>query len=146
MTAEYKGKQYKQVNLTRLLPFLTKKEYISVSYLNSEGEFREIGVIKCIDELATEQMKLVDTFLEFKYYMPEITKITSAKENSGGHLFVDVETSAGKKRLCIRDWYSNFRMLNKETLYIVDADGNKYFAPDISKLDRKSKAFIDLFV
>lgn len=146
LTAVYQGKAYKKVNLTRLIPFITINEYISLTYENDEKEFREIGVIKDINEMSDNQRSIVDEFLSFKYYMPEITRIYSIKDNMRGFIFVDVDTTSGHKILCIRDWYSNFRMLNKNMLYVVDADGNKYFAPDVNKLDRKSLANIEMFV
>lgn len=146
MTVEYKGNTYKKVNLTRLIPFVSKNEYISLTYENDEKEFREIGVIRDIAELEESQRELVHEFLEYKYYMPEITKIYSIKDNMRGFIFVDVETTSGRKTLCVRDWYTNFRMLTKKLLYVVDADGNKYFTPDVEKLDKKSLANVEMFV
>lgn len=146
MTLKLGETKYNKVNLTRLIPFVSKEEYISVSYENEEKEFREIGVIRDIKELSEGQRQLVDEFLEFKYYMPEITKIHSIKDNRRGYIFVDVETTSGRKTLCIGDWYSNFKMLTKTKLYVVDVDGNKYYTPDIYKLDKKSLARIEMFV
>lgn len=146
MTLVYKGNTYPMVKLTRLIPFITKDEYISVSYETEEMEFREIGVIKDLKVLERSQSNLINEYLEFKYYMPEITKIHSIKDNRRGYIFVDVETTSGRKTLCIGDWYSNFKMLSKEKLYVVDVDGNKYFAPNIYNLDKKSLAQIELFI
>lgn len=146
MTLEYNGKTYHKVNLTRLIPFVTKTQYISVSYENSESEFREIGVIKDIAEMEEKQEELVNGFLQFKYYMPEITKIFSIKENQMGYIFVKIDCTSGKKTLCVGDWYSNFKMLTKDYLYIVDSDGNKYFCPDIHKLDKKSISAIEMYM
>lgn len=137
---------YSKVNLTRLLPFITKTEYISVSYEDSEEQFHEVGVIKDINELKGKQFEIADNFLKFKYYMPEITRIHSIRDNMRGYIFVKVDTSAGKKTLCIRDWYSNFKLISPTELYVVDADGNKYICSDIRKLDRKSKNNIDMFI
>ena len=77
--------------------------------------------------------------------MPEITKIISIKENMGGAIFVKAKTTAGLKTLCIKDWYSNFRLLDGNYLYVLDADGNKYFCKDVTKLDRKSINMLELF-
>lgn len=137
---------YSKVNLTRLLPFKTKTEYISVSYEDDEEQFHEIGVIRDINELQGEQFEIADNFLKFKYYMPEITRIYSIRDNMRGYIFVKVDTNAGKKTLCIRDWYSNFKLISPTELYVVDADGNKYTCPDIRSLDKKSKNNIDMFV
>lgn len=146
ISIDYDGETYFNVRLTRLIPFFSKTTYISVAYDNDDNEFREIGVIKDMAELSEEQFKLLDEYLEYKYYMPEITKVYSIKDNSRGFIFVDIMTTSGRKTICVRDWYSNFRMLSDKLLYAVDVDGNKYFCPDIEKLDRKSLTTIEIFV
>ncbi len=143
---EYDGKKYFNVRLTRLIPFYSKTTYISVAYDNEDREFKEIGVIKDMKELPKEQYNLLDEYLEYKYFMPEIIKIHSIKDNNRGFIFVDLETKSGRKTVCIRDWYSNFRLLTDEYLYAMDVDGNKYFCPDITKLDKKSLQALELFI
>ncbi len=145
LTLDYDGKVYRKVNPTRLVPFVSKTTYISLSYENEEKEFREIGVIKDMKELSKEQYKLLDDYLEYKYYMPEITKVYSIKDNMHGAIFVKADTTSGQKTICIRDWYQNFRMITYDYLYVNDADGNKYFCPNIHKLDKKSRLVLEMF-
>lgn len=145
LTLNYEGKEYNKVNPTRLLPFLSKTTYISISYENDEKEFREVGVIKDINELPKEQFDLIDTFLEYKYHMPEITKVYNIKDNMRGAIFVKADTTSGKKTICVRDWYQNFRILGGNYLYVNDADGNKYYCPDVFELDKKSQTVLEMF-
>lgn len=142
----YEGNEYFNVRLTRLTPLYSKTTYISVAYDNDEMEFKEIGVIKDMRELSDEQYKLVNDYLEYKYFMPEITKIHSIKDNNRGFIFVDFETKSGRKTVCIRDWFSNFRLLTDCYLYANDVDGNKYYCPDINKLNKKSLQVLQLFI
>ncbi len=146
ISLKYDGNEYFNVRLTRLVPFYSKTTYISVAYDNEDREFKEIGVIKDMKELSPEQYELVNSYLEYKYYMPEITKVYSIKDNSRGFIFVDIDTTAGRKTICIRDWYSNFRLLTDKYLYASDVDGNKYFCDDISKLDKKSLAVLEIYI
>lgn len=146
ISLKYKNEDYFNVRLTRLVPFFSKTTYISVAYDNKENEFVELGVIKDMSELPKDQFEMLDQYLEYKYYMPEIKKIFSIKDNNRGFIFVDIETSSGRKTICVRDWYSNFRMLSESLLYAVDVDGNKYFCPDIEKLDKKSLQILEIFV
>lgn len=146
LSLEYGDKKYSKVNLTRLIPYYSKTTYISVSYEDEEKNFKEIGIIEDIKELSTEQRDLVHGYLEFKYYMPEITKVYSIKDNNRGYLFVKVDSTSGKKTLAIRDWYTNFKLLSDKMLYVVDTDGNKYFSPDVYKLDQKSLNQIEMFI
>lgn len=146
MSLEFNSETYFNVRLTRLIPFYSKTTYISVAYENDEREFKEIGVIHDMKELSEEQYKLLDEYLEYKYYMPEIKKVFSIKDNSRGFIFVDVETTSGRKTLCIRDWYSNFRLLTEKFLYAQDVDGNKYFCEDVNSLDKKSLAILEIYI
>ena len=145
LTVVYDGREYKRVDPTRLIPFYSKTEYISLSYENEEKEFREIGVIRNMNELSGQQYDLLDKYLEYKYYMPEITKIYSIRDNMRGSIFVKADTTSGEKTICVRDWYQNFRMLSSEYLYVNDADGNKYFCKDINRLDKRSRGILEMF-
>ncbi len=146
ISLEYNGETFFNVRLTRLIPFYSKTTYISVAYDNEDREFKEIGVIKDMKDMNKEQYELLDEYLEYKYFMPEIKKVHSIKDNNRGFIFVDLETNAGRKTICIRDWYSNFRLLTDTYLYANDVDGNKYFCPDVTKLDKKSLAALELFI
>lgn len=142
----YEDKTYERVNLTRLLPFQSDHTYISVSYEDEEKNFREIGIIQNVNNLPEKEQHTVKEYLAFKYYMPEITKIHSIKDNNRGYIFVKAETSSGPKTIAVRDWYVNFKMLSDRMLYVVDVDGNKYYISDIQRLDKKSLYQIELFV
>lgn len=146
LTLEYNGQTYRRVNLTRLVPFDQKTKFISVNYENADREFTEIGVIRDMAELDREQYETANGFLEYKYYMPLITKIRSVKENVRGTLIVKAETSAGSKDICIRDWYRNFKLIGGRYLYVCDVDGNKYYCDDVEKrLDSSSITAISMF-
>ncbi len=146
LTLDFEGKTYHKVSLTRLIPFYSDDTFVSVSYKIDETEFREIGVIKDIRELSKEQFELVDRWLRFKYYAPTVTRIHSIKDNRMGYLFVDADTTSGRKTICINDWFSNFRMISKKMLSILDVDGNRYYIPDVNALDKKSLSKVELFV
>lgn len=144
--AEYEGKSYEEVSLTRLQPFYCLDAYISVSFRNNEEEWIEIGVIRDLKEMSGEQRQLCEDYLNFRYYIPVITKIHSIRDNRMGYLFVDADTTAGRKKIAINDWWTNFRINNSGILTVTDSDGNKYQIPDLNKLDRKSNKKLELFV
>ena len=86
MTLEYEGRIYTRISPTRLIPFYSKTTYISLAFENEDNEFEEIGVIKDMAELDKEQYEILDKYLEYKYYMPKITKVYSIKDNMRGYL------------------------------------------------------------
>lgn len=144
--AEYEGNRYEEVSLTRLQPFYCLDTYISVAFKNNEEEWIEIGVIKDLKEMTEEQKKLCVDYLNFRYYVPLITKVYSIRDNRMGYLFVDAETTAGRKRIAVNDWWTNFRLNTSGILTVTDSDGNKYQIPDLTKLDGSSNRKLELFV
>lgn len=143
---DYEGKTYAEISLTRLQPFYCLDTYISVAFRNNDEEWIEIGVIKDLKEMNEEQRKLCMSYLDFRYYIPLITKVYSIRDNRMGYLFVDAETTAGRKRIAVNDWWTNFRINSSGILTVTDADGNKYQIPDLEKIDKKSYKKLELFV
>ncbi|MBD5115203.1 MAG: DUF1854 domain-containing protein [Ruminococcaceae bacterium] len=143
---EYQGNTYEEISLTRLQPFFCLDTYISVAFRNDEEEWIEIGIIKDLKDMNEEQRQLCTDYLNFRYYIPIITKIYSIKDNRMGYLFVDAETTAGHKKIAVNDWWTNFRINNSGILTVTDSDGNKYQIPDLDRIDRSSYRKLELFV
>lgn len=146
LSLDYDGKHYDRVTLTRLVPFESDEEYISVSFRKGEDEWREIGVLRALSLLTQAQAKTARDYLAYKYYIPEITKIRKITDNRMGYLFLDAETSAGSKKIAVNDWWHNFRFIHGNMLSLTDADGNRYRISDLSKFDRASYAKLELFI
>ena len=145
LSLNYDGREYPRIDATRLMPFYSKTTYISLCYENEEKELREAGVIKDMADLDSEQYRVLEEYLSYKYYMPEITKVYNIRDNMQGSIFVKTDTTSGEKTICVKDWYQNFRMLTDDYLYVCDAEGNKYFCENIHKLDKKSRSVLEMF-
>lgn len=133
-------KVYDKVTLTRLLPYSQEEAYITVMQ-NQE----EIGIIKDLSELESKEYDQVIKQLNYKYYIPEITKINSVKEKMG-FLYINLDTKGGEKEICIADFVSNIRLIKENLLSITDVEGNKYRMSNIQKLDKDSRQKIDVFL
>ena len=133
-------KVYDKVTLTRLLPYSQEEAYIAVIQ-NQE----EIGIIKDLSELESKEYDQVIIHLNYKYYIPEITKINSVKEKMG-FLYINLDTKGGEKEICIADFVSNIRLIKENLLSITDVEGNKYRMSNIQKLDKDSRQKIDVFL
>lgn len=135
------GKTYEKVNVVRLFPYQYEAQYIALLDENNE----EIMILNDLDELKEEERTLLLNYLNYKYYMPEITKINQIKEKMG-YLYVDLETTAGKKEVCIADFVSNIRLIKDKILSITDVEGNKYQVSNFRALDGASKQKLDVFL
>ena len=105
----------------------------------------EIGIIKDLSELESKEYDQVIKHLNYKYYIPEITKINSVKEKMG-FLYINLDTKGGEKEICIADFVSNIRLIKENFLSITDVEGNKYRMSNIQKLDKDSRQKIDVFL
>ncbi|MCH5324015.1 MAG: DUF1854 domain-containing protein [Eubacterium sp.] len=146
LTLKYEGEEWNRVTLTRLVPFDSTDEYVSATYKNEREEWKEIGVLKNVSDLPDDQRQIVEEFLNFKYYIPIITKIKKITDNRMGYLFLQAETTAGEKRIAVNDWWHNFRMIQNKMISVTDADGNRYLIPEISKMDKASIKKLQLFI
>lgn len=131
---------YDKVTLTRLLPYSYEQAYITVI-----ADKEEIGIIKQLEGMEKEQYDQVIDHLNYKYYIPEITKVENVKEKMG-FLYIDLETTAGQKEVCIADFVSNIRVIKGSLLSITDVEGNKYRMHNIEALDKESRQKLDVFL
>ncbi|MCQ2431494.1 MAG: DUF1854 domain-containing protein, partial [Clostridia bacterium] len=80
-----------------------------------------------------------------RYFTPEIQKITGMKEKFG-YSYWDVETSAGKVTFVLNNPFSNIRVLEDNSVFINDIDGNCFKIMDVSKLDAASLRRIEIYL
>lgn len=146
LSLTYKKAHFDHVTLTRLVPFESDESYISVSFRKNEDEWKELGVICDLSALPAESQTTARDYLEYKYYIPEITKIHKITDNRMGYLFVEAETSAGSKRIAVNDWWHNFRFVHGNMLCVTDADGNRYRVSDLKSFDKASLSKLELFI
>lgn len=135
------GETYEKVNVVRLFPYQYEKKYIALL----DQENKEITILKDLNDLREQERTLLLDYLSYKYYMPEITKVNQVKEKMG-FLYVDLDTTAGKKEVCIADFVSNIRLIKNKILSITDVEGNKYRISDFNTLDQLSKQKLDVFL
>lgn len=133
-------KVYEKVTLTRLLPYSYEEAYIAVT-----SEQEEVGIIKSLEGMAKEQYSQVIDHLSYKYYMPEIKQVKNVREKMG-FLYINLETTAGEKEVCIADFVSNIRLIKGKLLSITDVEGNKYCMHNIEALDKESRQRLDVFL
>jgi hypothetical protein len=138
---EYDGSDKKRVSLHRALPVHSPSEYICVL----DGEAREVGIIRSLDEFSPEQADLINQDLDRRYYSPRILKITSAKEKMG-YVYFDLATSAGKKSIAVKDVSKSIRRLDDQRILILDVDGNRYLIQDSTALDRTSLKCLESYL
>ena len=74
LSLETGGKYYDNIQLIRMFPFQYPDEYLSVS-VRENGEPKELGMIRTLEDFTPEQRELVSGYLRYKYFIPAIEKI-----------------------------------------------------------------------
>ena len=134
---KYDDKEYPRISLRRALPIAQPMDYISVA----DGENKEIGIIKSVQDLPNDQLLTVTNELNKRYFCPEIREVKSVKDKLG-YVYMELAliTPEGnyEKNCAVKDINKNIRMLDDNRLLIFDVDGNRYIVPALSALDKKS--------
>lgn len=143
LTANGKEEIFERVAVLRAFPISAPSEFLSVREENEKGD--ELGMIRRLSDFPSDTAKLIEDELALRYFTPEITRITNAKEKFGFHYW-DIETSSGKLSIVLTNPYGNIRVLEDKRIIITDMDGNCFVIPDISKLDKASARRIDVYM
>ena len=142
----YKGEDYKHIVLRRIMPIDQPLHYISVA----DHDNKEIGIIKSVAELETDQREIVERELDNRYYSPQVLEIASVKDKLGYvYMEMRLKNKQGKeynKSCAVKDVSRNIRMLSSSSVIIFDVDGNRYVVPDLSALNKQSLRKLDSYL
>ncbi|MGM9624312.1 MAG: DUF1854 domain-containing protein [Eubacteriales bacterium] len=139
--------EFERVVAVRCFPVTNPDEFVSIREPDSKkkGRGKEIGMIRRMSDMPKETQALLNEELERRYFTPEIKKITAMKEKFG-YSYWDVETTAGKVTFVLNNPFHNIRVLEDESVFINDIDGNCFKIPDIGKLDAQSLRRIEIYL
>ena len=130
-----------RVFLHRAFPFNNPDKFISV--VDASGY--EYGIIKDIADFSEEPRKLIQRALDRKYFMPDIKKIISIKEQFG-FSFWKVLTDRGEAEFTVKDTYKSIVKLSEELVVILDSDDSRYMIKNVYELDSASYKKIELYL
>jgi hypothetical protein len=142
----YKGEDYAHVILRRIMPQEEPMRYISIA--NNENE--EIAIVKDLADLPTAQREVVIRDLDNRYYCPTSLDVTGVQDKLGyvyiGMRLLNKNGVEYEKNCAVKDVSRNIRMLSDNAVIIFDVDGNRYTAPDLTKLSRASMRKLDSYL
>ena len=137
----YTGDKFTDLEPRRLFPVSGLSEYIT--FLDSEGE--EKFIIRKLDNMEPEQKAILLGCLEEYYRIPKITRLISRSEKHKIWMW-NVETDRGEYTFEIINHIQSMKMFYDRRILIKDGNDNRYEIPDITKLDKQSKALIEQFL
>ena len=141
-----KVEEFERVVAVRCFPVTNPDEFVSVREPDTKrGRGKEIGMIRRMKDMPEEAQKLLNEELSRRYFTPEIKKITGMKEKFG-YSYWDVETTAGKITFVLNNPFSNIRVLEDNSVFINDIDGNCFKIANVDALDPVSLRKIEVYL
>ncbi|MBQ1186822.1 MAG: DUF1854 domain-containing protein [Clostridia bacterium] len=137
------GEQKGQVNVICTFPFTAPNEFLSVRTADDKEE--ELGIIENLNDFDEQTVLIIKKQLEIRYFMPEILKVFSVKEEYG-HTYWSVLTNKGKHKFTSPSGSSGSVIRNGNRVIIKDSDQNRYEIKDLSKLTPKEMKKLDLYL
>ena len=144
---KYKGEDIGRVSVLRMFPFMYEEEYLCIkgeSYSREDKE-KEIGILRALSEIPENQRKMVQKELAKRYFVPEITAVNKVSEEFG-HTMWEVTTTAGEREFTVTDMSSNVRNMGNNRVMLTDVYGNRYYIPDITKVEDKTLKILEIWL
>lgn len=128
---------FELVECTPLFPLTQLDAYVSVSTRNDAGS-EEIGIIKNLKELPSDQQRLVKDEIQFRYFSPEIIDIKKITSKYGVNEW-HVVTDKGEKTFFIQDVKENVIIHESGLIAITDIDKCRFQIRDYRTLPAKAR-------
>lgn len=143
----YKGEDLGRVSIIRMFPFKHKEEYIVIRQENYSRHDKEseIGILRSVSELPENQADIVRKELDKRYFIPEIISVSDVKEEFGSATWKTV-TTAGERDFTMSDLGTNVRGLGENRVMLTDVYGNRYYIPNITKMDDKTQKVLEIWI
>ena len=147
LMAAFKGEEKGRVGVYRMFPLRLEEEFLCVkqeNYTRSDKE-SEIGIIRNLSDFPKEQIELIRKELKKRYFVPEIVSVEEVKEEYG-HTMWKVQTTAGYKEFTLNDMSANVRNMGNNKIMLTDVHANRYYIPDITKVEDKTARIIEIWI
>ncbi len=144
---KYKGEDLGRVSIIRMFPFKHEEEYIVIRQENYSRHDKEseIGILRSVSELPENQANIIRKELDKRYFIPEIISVSDVKEEFGSATW-KTETTAGERAFTMTDLGTNVRGLGGNRVMLTDVYGNRYYIPDITKMDDKTQKVLEIWI
>ena len=141
------GEFYPRVSLRRCFPLSAEDTDILVRLPETENDLgSELGIIADVNELAAESRRAVRRELHLHYFVPNIMKILSIREEFG-FLYWTVETDRGQKDFIMRDSViGSVRQVSPGRWLVIDINQTRYEVRDFQALDLPSQRLLQRYL
>lgn len=136
---ERNGRVHEGVEAIRAFPLSDANKLISI--LDSHG--RELTCVADLAGLADETAAMIRQELNDREFLPRIERIVHVKQHKEPHEW-DVITDRGRVQFLLRD--DDIRRLGPTKAILVDAHGVRFYIPDSTQMDPKSRRILSQYL
>ena len=132
-------RSYTRVKVVRAAPLSEPNRYICFLDIKDEA----ICMVKDLHELCEDNHMIIREELNTRYLTAYVSSV-NALRNEYGVSYWDVETDRGQREVVAKNVAENARWLGDNRLFILDVDGNRFEFSDLTQLDKRSQALIEV--
>lgn len=130
-----RGETLSDIEIKSMFPLSDSNKYLSITH-----DKKEIGMILDYTELDKDSRQIIEDVLEKNYFYPEIVKIFDIEDKYRLRFWTAI-TSHGNVEFYTRN--RNDIVVNGNTVFIRDIDGNRYLIKNHTSLDKKSQKILN---
>jgi hypothetical protein len=124
-----------RVEVLRAFPLKYPDEYIVLR----DGAGKELGVLRDLKSLPEQASTRVREELHRRYFLPQITAISSVTERFGSSIW-ELQTDRGPRSITTRQMNEAVAEAEPGRYIITDVENNRYEIKDLNALDPESRA------
>ncbi|GBG06994.1 hypothetical protein PAT3040_01541 [Paenibacillus agaridevorans] len=128
------GQTYEEIVVYRAFPFKHATSYISIRKAGGE----ELGIVHHIDELDEESAFELNKELQFRYFLPKVTRVDSVKNKSGLWLW-ELQTHLGTTKMAMRNLHEHLQYPGGGRIILTDLNGKRCEITEWQALDSHSR-------
>jgi ATP-binding cassette subfamily B protein len=129
----------------RCRPVHDPRQFISLRYADGQGQEREIGLVRDLDEWPAEAQQLIEASLARRYFVHTIHAIHDIRLVNN-YLNFDVDTDLGPQRFTMRWQHDRAQDHGPGGKMLLDTDENRYLVPDVAALPERQRNAFQRFV
>lgn len=128
---------YRQVTVLRALPLSNNEEYLSV-----RCQDEEVGIVRQLAALASDQREMLSEDLEHRYFRPCIVKLIKVKDQSGTFHWTTV-TDRGEIEFATRHPRHSVARAGQGRWIVSDLNANRYEINEPALTDPRSRRILE---
>ena len=134
------GEVIESLEPKRLFPVSDPDRYITLM----DKKLKERAIIRDIKELKEDSAQAIEKCFHDIYFVPVITKVLTVAVKSNAMVFT-VETDRGNTEFSIANSVRTVKSYDDGSMTLRDTNDNRYFIPDVNKMDKLSRHFLFSF-